>query len=274
MTRMSARDVARSLAIGLFVLAGPFALGAKLATTLAPEDTRTTANGDGTPDGWVDPPTAWPDAPLDICLVTRGARPAVWDGSAALTIEGTLVKAGPVMPALSKLTFPGTIIPCHHDPDRHIDIADGNGEVWRLLYSTGKVPVRQASLPSGSRLHLRVDARWGFAKGAGFMLRDDAGPILAVEEGAFGPGPLPDHQRPIAVSRGEIYDVQPDKCGDRVRHWLQLDADQRQRAAPGRAIPLTIGGARYGFVNLASDGWRNPRCADLLDRTSWILWRR
>ena len=270
MTRMSAREIARWVAVGLLVMAVPFALGAKWATTLE----RATGNGGSPDDDWVDPPVAWSDAPLDICLVTRSSRPVVWNGSAVLSIDGTLVKAGPTLPTLSKQSFPGTAVPCHREPDRHIDIVDAKGEVWRLLYSTGKVPVRQTSLPLGIRLHLRVDAKWGFAKGAGFMLRDDTGPILAVEEGAFGPGLLPEHQRPIAVNRGEVFDVQADRCGERVRHWLQVDADQRQQAAPGRAIPLTISGARYGFVNLASNAWRNPRCTDMIDRTSWILWRR
>ena len=260
------------MAIGLFVLAGPFALGAKLAATLDPTGTRGTS--DGAPDDWVDPPAAWPTRLSISAWSPAVARPVVWDGSAALTIDGTLVKAGPAMPALSKHELPGHGVPCHHDPDRHIDIADAKGEVWRLLYSTGKVPVRQSSLPNGTRLHLRVDAKWGFAKGAGFMLRDDAGPILASRRARSVRASCLSTNAPSRSAAVRSSTFSPISAANACRHWLQLDADQRQRAAPGRAIPLTIGGARYGFVNLASDGWRNPRCTDLLDRTSWILWRR
>jgi hypothetical protein len=262
---MSLREIARWAAIGLLVLAVPFALGAKWARS---------ASKGAMDDDWAEPLTAWPDDPLEVCLVTRGSRPVVWDGSATLTIDGTVQKAGPTLATFSREGFRGSIVPCFRDPNRHIDIADAQGEVWRLLYSTGKVPMRQSSLPPGSRVQLRVHATWGFAKGAGFMLRDDGGPILAIEEGSFGPRPASKEPRPLAVTRGEVFDVRPDGCGEKLRHWLEVEADQRQRAAPGRAIPLTIGGARYGFVNLASDGWRNPRCADLTDRTSWILWRR
>jgi len=47
-------------------------------------------------------------------------------------------------------------------------------------------------------------AHWGFAKAAGFMVSDTAGPVLGLEQGEFGHGLAPGDILPFIVRTNAI----------------------------------------------------------------------
>ena len=150
-------------------------------------------------------------------------------------------------------TLPGTVVECEPGPDGHvdldgyIDVEDPNHEVWRVLYGLSGATAPGLTTRMGARVTLRFDAHWGFSRAAGFMLLDEAGPVIAVERGTFGHGLVPENRRPFAINLGEAIARRTDGCGDALAHALQITGDTQVRILPGREGAVSLHGAGYRF---------------------------
>jgi hypothetical protein len=195
-------------------------------------------------------------------------------------VSGTLHGFGELPAPAVDPRFPGEVVPCHNDePDlriervHYIDIADGSRDVWRIMYAASIANLPDFPGRIGTRVSFRFDAHWGFAEAAGFVLLDEAGPVLAVEQGTFGPGLDSEHVSPFSVRLGHPIGSRAEGCGNQVAHTLDVAGDDLTQVPPGRTVLISMHGTRFRFWNAASYTWENPRCTDMLDSTSWALWR-
>jgi hypothetical protein len=209
---------------------------------------------------------------VDICLQT--AKPEepghTINGQIAQTIEGTVVGLGS---ARAVRPLAGHALFCEIDPEWYVDIADAAKSVSRILYAASGTTIGSPNLRVGAQVTVRMRARWGFGKAAGVIVSDESGPVLIAEQGAFGHGLHPEDLEPIAVGVGDAIGVRHEGCGDAVVHALDVRGDRTTRVLPGRIGSLTLRGASYRFWNAASYAWINIGCTDMLDQTSWLLWR-
>lgn len=267
------RRVAAWCAAVLLVLSVPFAVGTKFGLWLR-RDKAASAPA---------PEPAWQwgsEGRVDVCLFTRTPRtPTFPDGWVALTIDGVVAGSGRTRKGSPPPTLAGTVVECEPGPDGHvdldsyIDVEDPNHEVWRVLYGLSGATTPDLTTRMGARVTLRFDAHWGFSRAAGFMLLDEAGPVMAVERGTFGHGLVPEDRRPFTVNLGETIARRTGGCGDELAHALQVTGDSQMRVLPGREGAVSLHGASYRFWSAEATTWENDRCTDLLDQISWALWR-
>ena len=261
------------VAFAFAVLLGTITVRAARSIFSGPPPRSTTAS--------VAPTWKWTNgANVTVCLATRTPHRRQWDGRVSLLVAGTLQGAGELpAPALDP-AFPGEVVPCHNDePDlriervHYIDIAEGSRDVWRIMYAASMADLPGFAARIGTRVSFRFDAHWGFAEAGGFVLGDDVGPVLAVEQGTFGPGLAREHVSPFSVGLGQPIGSRPDGCGDEVAHTLDVRGDGLTQVPPGRTVSLSVHGTQFRFWNAASHTWENPKCTDMLGSTSWALWR-
>ena len=210
---------------------------------------------------------------IDICLHTRTPQSIarVVNGRIDQTINGTVIGFGsatavPPLPGREDLF-------CEKNPQWYVDVADAQKVLWRLLYSVSGIALEGPALKVGARVTIRLRAHWGFAKAAGVIVSDEAGPVFAAEQGAFGHGLEPEDFEPLRIRVGDVFGVKHEGCGDAVLHTVEVHGDSATRVLPGHVGTVGLRGARYQFWNAASYSWLNPSCTDMLDRLSWFLWR-
>jgi hypothetical protein len=210
---------------------------------------------------------------IDICLHTRTPKSLarVVNGQIDQTINGTVVGFGsatavPPLPGREDLF-------CEQDPQWYVDVTDAQKVLWRLLYSVSGIALEGPALKVGARVTVRLRAHWGFAKAAGVIVSDEAGPVFAAEQGAFGHGLEQEDFEPLRIRVGDVVGVKHEGCGDAVLHAIEVNGDSATRVLPGRVGTVGLRGTRYQFWNAASYNWINPSCTDMLDRLSWFLWR-
>jgi hypothetical protein len=210
---------------------------------------------------------------VDICVQTstRDEAGNATAGEVVETIEGTVVGSGDVS---SVTPLAGNAIPCERQPDWYIDVADAQKVLWRILYAVSGIVIGRPNVRTGTRVTVRLRAHWDFGKAAGFMVSDQAGPILAAEQGAFGHGLEPEDLEPLTIRVSDVIGVRHEDCGDAVIHAVDVRGESATRVLSGRIGTLSFRGANYRFWNSASYSWINVQCMDMLDRMSWFLWRQ
>jgi len=210
---------------------------------------------------------------IDICLHTRTPKSLarVVNGQIDQTITGTVIGFGS---ATAVPSLPGREdLFCEKDPQWYVDVADARKVLWRLLYSVSGIVLQRPAFKVGARVTVRLRAHWGFAKAAGVIVSDEAGPVFAAEQGAFGHALEQDDLEPLRIRVGDVFGVKHEGCGDAVLHTVEVYGDSTTRVLPGRVGTVGLRGTRYQFWNAASYNWINPSCTDMLDRMSWFFWR-
>ena len=209
---------------------------------------------------------------VDVCLHTQTPTSPAHEvnGQIDRTIQGTVVGSGATA---SVPPLPGHDLFCEVEPQWYLDVKDAQDVLWRLLYSVTGIVVEGPAVKAGTRVTVRLRAHWGFAKAAGVIVSDEAGPVFVAEQGAFGHGLEPEDLAPLRVRVSEVFGVRHEGCGDAVLHSVEVEGDATTRVLPGRVGTLGLRGTRYQFWNAASYNWINVSCTDMLDTVSWFLWR-
>jgi len=224
-------------------------------------------------DSFIDPSASeylGAEGSVDVCLQIRSSH--VWqvDGKVANTVQGQLVAFGDAR-KLDEL--PGVLVRCHMTPQWYLDVRDSGGEIWRYLYSLSGTKADEPQLQIGATLTIKFRAHWSFAKAAGFVVSDSAGPVLGVEQGEFGHGLAPSDLLPFFVRVADPIGLKREKCGDAVVNAVEIVGDKVVRVLPGQYGSVALGTMDFRFWNASSHDWINIRAMDVLGNMSWFLSR-
>src|SRR5580698_2785673 len=236
-----------------------------------------------------EPEWSWNDyLRLDVCLSLRGAPGTSASDEANLQIDGTLLGSGALPAGARQPADTSTVIGCADEPQRYIDVQDDSRQTWRIMY--GIIAVDPAPFPEaldplptpalgapatlrarvGSRVHFRFDAAYYSAQVAWFMLLDESGPLIAMEnwhslrEGDGGP---------FAINWGRPFGRRGYQCGESVARALQVSGDTEVSVPPGETRSVALRGTPSRFSSLHSVVVAQPSCPDAGDWISWVLWR-
>lgn len=214
-------------------------------------------------------PWQWDDeARVEICLSIPGAS-GTGPGDADLLIDGTLAGAGE-MHGDNRDT--GNVVGCEDYPDRYIDVRDGEKRTWRMMY--GLVGLRCPNLRTrvGAHVRFRFYSILRNGRTADLLLTDEAGPVLAIEQGEHGPRPL-EGMSP-SVGWGRSLGRRSNPCGgEEVARALRVSGDTDAMVPPGQTGSVRAHGTSYRLWNAGSVAVVGTACVDEDDRSSWVLWR-
>jgi len=208
---------------------------------------------------------------LTLCLSKVGARQKNADFLADLAIEGTLVGFGD-MADTSDPRDSGNQVGCYDYPQRYIDVRDGEGETWRIMYALPGEQTPAVHARVGSPVRFRFYSTFHSGQTARFVLRDQGGPVVAIE--MYGYSPRGFEEGDVAVGWGRMFGHRPTGCGgDEVARALRVSGDTDVSVPPGQVRSFVSHGARYRFWNIQSVNVLSEPCVDGYDSTSWVLWR-
>jgi len=211
------------------------------------------------------------EARLTLCLTQKGARDRHFSEFADLDVEGTLVALGEMSRA-SNPRDTGNRIGCADHPRQYIEVQEGGGETWRVMYA---LPGEQRSAIHarlGEHVRLLFQSEFHSDQIARFLLLDEAGPALAITLGAFGPHAFEEGH--LTVSWGRVFGHRPTGCGgDEVARALRIGGDTDVSIAPGQLGSFQLHGVPYRFWNIQSVNVIDQPCVDGGDLTTWVLWR-
>ena len=138
------------------------------------------------PERDVEPAWEWDDEARLICLtIPGGARTESFD--ADLLIDGTLIGFGELSAENRDV---GNVVGCEDYPARFIDVRDDEGKTWRMMYALFGLGYPTLNASVGSRVHFRFYSFVRAGRTADLLLTDERGPVLAMEQGEYGPRDL------------------------------------------------------------------------------------
>jgi hypothetical protein len=159
-----------------------------------------------------------------------------------------------------------------------IDADDGNQ--WALGYSIqlGKPPRDATPVPPalvGHRVRLLARAVRSFGTAAGFVLFDEAGPVLAIDPATFGDPLQPGDVPGLSISDGEELATTDAQCFDQRHRALVFTGDAAVSIRPGEMATVSIRGVPYRAVTLFNYAADGPiRCTDTPGvMRAWAIWR-
>ena len=219
-----------------------------------------------------EPPWDWNDgARITLCVSKKGASGRDILGFADLKIDGALMGFGDMSRA-SDPQDTGNVIGCNDYPQRYIEVQDRERETWRIMYALPgtKYPTVHASL--GSRVRFRFESTFHSGQTASFLLLDEAGPVIGIEMGGYGPRGL--EETDFHLDWGRTFGHRPTGCGgDEVARAIRVVGDTDVSVAPGQVDAVLLHRVRYRFWNILSINVIDGACVDGGDSTSWALWR-
>jgi hypothetical protein len=222
------------------------------------------------------PEPAWSwdrrEAPVILCLSGRAPGETVPCDKVNVRIEGTISGFGDVIPKDRQPIDSGNVIGCRDEPQRYIDVQDGDHQRWRVLYALDGLAAPRLRAPIGTRVRLRFDSAFYAGQTTSFMLSDDAGPLIGAVADTFGP--RPEDAGPFSIGWGRVLESGSDECAGRLAtRALRVSGDTTVRVLPDQTAFVYLRGVPYRFWNAASVEVTEPACPDMASSVSWILWR-
>jgi hypothetical protein len=221
------------------------------------------------PERAVEPAWQWNDeARVEICLSIPGAA-RTETGDADLLIEGTLIALGEISGDNRDV---GNIVGCGDYPARFIDVRDDEKKTWRIMYALFGLGYPTVGARIGSHVRFRFYSVVHAGRTADLLLTDERGPVLAIEQGEYGPRHLEGMQ--LSLDWGRSLDRRPNSCGgEEVARALRVSGDTEAMVPPGQTGTVLLHGRQYRLWNARSVAVVRPACVDEDDWSSWVLWR-
>ena len=207
---------------------------------------------------------------IEICLSIPGASGSgTGPGDADLLIDGTLAGVGE-MHGDNRDT--GNVVGCEDYPDRYIDVRDEEKRTWRIMYVLVGLRYPRLETRIGAHVRFRFYSILRNGRTANLLLTDEAGPVLAIEQGEHGPRPL-EGMSP-SVGWGRSLGHRPNPCGgEEVARALRVSGDTDAMVPPGQTGLVRAHGTPYRLWNAGSVAVVGTACVDEDDWSSWLLWR-
>ncbi len=226
-----------------------------------------------------------------VCLggLTACAGPDFESGNAAVCLKsngGTQVHeaadgawnmSGRVAEVRTFTQMDESSLNCSSDGTTAIDIVDLDGNKWTLGYGMKNNRGKDAMIDLDVQMDSSVDLlfRQGIGDGVarGFVLRDGAGLVAAMDNGLNG-GVLSESDLPgLQIHRGSDVGVNQDDCGKMEGTVIEFEADERTTVVPFGHKTIEIDGKELTAYAIDSYYWSKATCDDEPDLLSWAVFR-
>ena len=166
---------------------------------------------------------------------------------------------------------------CWGTPTRALQVEDAaTGAVWWIGYALqdgdGADATPALDVVVGQRVSVLYRAVLSFGMTHGVVIRDDAGVVAVLEEGAWGTAlEADDHGLPISLEEAE-YAREDDGCGTLIHRSIAFGAE---RLDPWASAPVTLaeaGGEVTAFA-VINTTFEDVSCTDVAGQQAWAVVR-
>jgi len=206
-----------------------------------------------------------------VCLKNEGDTPV---HEAA---DGTWEVSGRVDAVRAFTALDEASLNCGSMGTTAVDIIDFDGNKWTLGFGIqndrGKDVAFDLDVQEDSSVDLLFRQEVGTSTARGFVLRDGAGLVAAMDNGVAD-GVLDESDLSgLSVDRGRDIGMAKDDCGKMAGTIIDFEADERTTITPFGQKNIRLDGVQLSAYAIDSYYWSRAKCNDEPSLLSWAVLR-